>query len=166
MEFRNAFNEDLNGMMTIIKQAQDYFKKNNIDQWQNNYPNIKVVKNDIENKNAYVMTENDEVIAMAVISFDGEETYNVIQGKWLSQNKFAVIHRIAVLQDFKGIRLACTILKNAKIMCLNRNVHSIRIDTHKDNLSMQRLLSKNGFKYCGIIHLKDGNERMAFEKIF
>ena len=30
---------------------------------------------------------------------------------------------------------------------------------------MQRLLEKSGFKYCGIIYLEDGNERIAFEKI-
>jgi hypothetical protein len=30
---------------------------------------------------------------------------------------------------------------------------------------MQRLLKKNDFQYCGIIHLEDKSERVAFEKI-
>ena len=39
------------------------------------------------------------------------------------------------------------------------------MDTHEDNISMQRLLEKNNFKYCGIIYLEDGNKRIAFEKL-
>jgi hypothetical protein len=31
--------------------------------------------------------------------------------------------------------------------------------------SGERLLQKNGFKYCGIIYLEDQEERIAFEKI-
>ena len=42
---------------------------------------------------------------------------------------------------------------------------SIKVDTHKDNISMQKLLRKNDFKYCGIIYLEDGSERIAFEKL-
>ena len=30
---------------------------------------------------------------------------------------------------------------------------SIRMDTHDDNLSMQRFLIKYGFEYCGTIYL-------------
>ena len=44
------------------------------------------------------------------------------------------------------------------------NAASIRVDTHRDNLPMQRMLQKNGFIYCGIIYLADGKERFAFEK--
>ena len=42
---------------------------------------------------------------------------------------------------------------------------SLRIDTHRGNAVMRRMLEKNGFKYCGIIHLEDGDERLAFQKI-
>jgi predicted GNAT family N-acyltransferase len=31
-------------------------------------------------------------------------------------------------------------------------------------MPMQKFLQNNGFKYCGIIYLEDGNERLAFEK--
>ena len=29
---------------------------------------------------------------------------------------------------------------------------------------MQRVILKNGFTYCGIIHLKNGDERLAYQK--
>ena len=41
----------------------------------------------------------------------------------------------------------------------------ISIDTHKDNLIMQKFLSKNGFDRCGIIYVEDGTERIAYQKL-
>jgi RimJ/RimL family protein N-acetyltransferase len=41
---------------------------------------------------------------------------------------------------------------------------TIRIDTHADNKTMQSLLRKYGFTYCGIIHLANGDPRLAFQK--
>ena len=32
---------------------------------------------------------------------------------------------------------------------------ALRIDTHRDNTVMQDLLRKNGFVYCGVIHLAE-----------
>lgn len=43
--------------------------------------------------------------------------------------------------------------------------NNIRIDTHWDNKPMQGALAKAGFHYCGIIHLLDGDERLAYQKI-
>ena len=42
---------------------------------------------------------------------------------------------------------------------------SIRMDTHDDNLSMQRFLIKYGFEYCGTIYLENKETRRAYEKI-
>ncbi|PJI09324.1 MULTISPECIES: GNAT family N-acetyltransferase [Clostridium] len=166
MEFIKATYSDIDKIMKIIGEAQAYFKEKEIDQWQNNYPNFETIKNDIENENSFVLLRNNIVVGTAMISFEGEKTYDIIyDGKWLTNEKFAVIHRISVDVNCKGEGLASIIIKNVEKMCLNKGVHSIKVDTHKDNLSMQKLLSKNGFKYCGIIHLKDKSERMAFEKV-
>lgn len=165
MEFRKTLESDIGDIMNIIKQAQDYFKDHGIDQWQNNYPNFETIKNDINNKNSYVLLNDNKIAATAVISFDGEKTYDTIEGRWLSNNKYAVVHRIAVDNNFKGQGLSSTILEHAEKMCLERSVHSIKIDTHKENIPMQKLLKKNNFKYCGIIYLEDKSERIAFEKI-
>ena len=41
----------------------------------------------------------------------------------------------------------------------------IRIDTHRDNIPMQKALSKAGFSYRGIIYLESGAERLAYERV-
>ena len=41
---------------------------------------------------------------------------------------------------------------------------SVRIDTHHENV-MRKLIERNGFVYCGIITLSNGELRDAFELI-
>lgn len=166
MKFRRASESDLNGIMNIIKQAQEYFKEQGINQWQNNYPNTETIRNDISKGYGYVLADNGKIVGTVAVSFDGEKTYeSIYDGKWISNLEYAVIHRMAIDSSLKGLGLASIIMKYIEDMCLNRGIHSIRIDTHEDNKSMQRLIEKNGFKYCGIIYLADNSKRLAFEKL-
>lgn len=167
LNFRKTVKADVDNVMVVIKQAQDYFKEQGINQWQNNYPNSDTINNDIVNGHSYVLLKDDNIVATVAVSFDGESTYNnIYDGKWITNDKYAVIHRIAVDNTYKGLGLSSEIIKKVEELCVINNVHSIKVDTHRENLSMQRLLKKNNFEYCGIIYLLDGNERIAFEKIF
>ena len=166
MKFRETVESDVNNVMAIIKQAQDYLKEQGIDQWQDNYPNAEIIRNDIINKEAYVLLDDDTLVGTVAVSFKGEKTYKSIHdGSWLSNEDYAVIHRIAVDSKRKGLGLSSIILKNIEELCLSKDVHSIKVDTHRENQSMQKWLYKNGFQYCGIIYLEDNSERVAFEKI-
>ena len=165
MIFRKSVKEDIENIMNIINQAKRYFKENKIDQWQNGYPNEETIQNDIKNNNSYVLESDNKIIATAMVSFEEDNTYkNIYEGQWLSNSKYGVIHRIAVEEKIKGNGTASKIIKFVEDLCKDNEANSIRIDTHKDNISMQRLIEKNGFKYCGIIYLEDGSERIAFEK--
>ena len=145
MNFRKSTKSDVSKIMEIVKQAQEYFKSQGIDQWQNNYPNDEVINNDINNGESYVMLDGDDIVATTVISFAKEKSYeNILDGKWITNGDYGVIHRIAVENTHKGKGL----------------------DTHEDNILMQSLLKKNGFEYCGIVYLEDGGKRVAFEKTF
>lgn len=111
------------------------------------------------------MLRDNNVVGTAVVSFDGEKNYeSIYNGEWASSGEYAVIHRIAIDESYKGIGLSFVIIKNIEKICLNKGVYSIKIDTHKENVSMQRMLLKNGFQYCGIIYLDDKSKRLAFEK--
>lgn len=167
MIFRKAIESDIIHIMKIIKQAQDYFKENGIDQWQNNYPNTDTINIDIKNEYAYVLEDNGQIVGTVALSFEGEKTYDIIyDGQWLSNDEYAVIHRMAVDNSYKGKGISALIIKYIEDICISKGVHSIKIDTHDKNLSMQRVIEKNNFKYCGIIYVDDKSRRIAFEKVF
>lgn len=167
MEFRKSAIKDIDEIMKIINEAKLYFKENNINQWQDGYPDKDVILNDVKNEESFVVINDNKVIGTVVISFKGEKTYNKIyEGTWLSNNDYAVIHRIAISNEFKGFGIGTMIIEEAQKLAFEKNIRSIKIDTQKDNTSMQKLLIKNNFKYCGLIYLEDESERIAFEKLF
>ena len=166
MEFRQAKISDLDQIVEIIELSKKYLKETKVDQWQDGYPAKEDLRRDIENRNSYVLTNKDEIVATTVISLDGESTYNsIFNGKWITNEDYIVMHRVAVHDKYKGKGIFKELIKEAEILALNKGISSIKIDTHRDNISMQRAVVKNDFKKCGIIYLEDGSERIAFEKV-
>jgi GNAT superfamily N-acetyltransferase len=166
MLLRKANTEDIPAMMDIVRQAQESLKMLHVDQWQNNYPNEEVVGQDIDNGYAYVLTEDDKVIAIATVIYNYEPTYDrIYEGEWLSRGDFVVVHRMAVDNRLRQRGLASYILGEVEKMAVQANIPSFKIDTHKDNTPMQKTLKKNGFTFCGRIVLSDGHSRVAYEKL-
>lgn len=167
MEFRQAKISDLDQIVEIIELSKKYLKETKVDQWQDGYPAKEDLRRDIESGNSYVLTNKDEIVATTVISLDGESTYNsIFNGEWITNEDYIVMHRVAVHDKYKGKGIFKELIKEAEILALNKGISSIKIDTHRDNISMQRAVVKNDFKKCGIIYLEDGSERIAFEKVF
>ena len=87
-----------------------------------------------------------------------EPTYlKIFEGRWLNDSPYATIHRIGSRLGAKGVLKAA--VQAASVY------KNIRIDTHRDNAIMQHVLEKEGFKYCGIIYLLSGDERLAYQLI-
>lgn len=164
MEIRKSTQKDIESIMRLIHQAQDYFKNAHIDQWQDGYPQNKDILNDIQKENSYVLV-NSNVIATMYFALEEDPCYKTIDGAWLTDQPYAVIHRIVVDENYKGKNLAKILLDYGVRICKDNHIKSIRIDTHQDNLSMQRFLTKNGFHQCGGITLLSGAPRIGFEKI-
>lgn len=166
MEFWQANISDLDQIVEIIELSKKYLKETKVDQWQDGYPAKEDLRRDIESGNSYVLTNKDEIVATTVISLDGESTYNsIFNGEWIINEEYIVMHRVAVHDKYKGKGIFKELIKEAESLALNKGISSIKIDTHRDNISMQRALVKNNFKRCGIIYLEDGSERIAFEKV-
>ena len=168
MIFRNTQEADRSQVVSLWQQAQAYFRENGIDQWQDGYPNAETLEADMTSGESYVLVDEatEEVLATCFISFAGESDYDVIyDGSWQHPEPYGVVHRVAVTPARKGQGLAGQLIEHAAAMCREQDIASMRMDTHEDNRSMQRMLVKNGFVYRGIIYLgRDGAKRVAFEK--
>ena len=166
MNFRKAETTDISEIMKIISSAQNYLKNKGINQWQNNYPNPETIKEDIENNNSYLIEIDGKIVATAAIIFGEDPTYNYIEaGNWIADDKYGVIHRAAVAEEYKGQGIVAKIFEETYRLASKEKAVSIRIDTHPDNNAMQRAIEKENFKYCGIIYIEDGSKRLAYEKI-
>ncbi|OOB77764.1 MAG: hypothetical protein BEN19_01340 [Epulopiscium sp. Nuni2H_MBin003] len=149
----------------LFDETKANFKKQGIDQWQNpnGYPNKTDIISDINEGKGYVYEQNNIVKAYFYLQFEFDETYqNIYNGKWLTNKPYAVIHRIVVADKFKRCGIADEIFQFVKQLA-QKNDYNIRIDTHKDNIPMKRLIEKNNYQYCGIILTHDNSERLAYE---
>ena len=160
MIIRPATYADVEAAAKIYDAARAFMKESgNPNQWNGIYPNGEDVLEGIADGTSYVCEEGGEVVASFYFKPEADDpTYHKIyEGEWLSDAPYGVIHRIAVAKQGQGIVGKCI------DECFSR-CHNLRIDTHRDNLPMQNALKKHGFVYCGIIHLENGDERIAFQK--
>ena len=166
MKIQKTTEKEKQAVLQIYSEAKTYFKENGIDQWQNGYPNEESLDMDCEQGISYIIMEEEKVLGTAVIMADRDKTYDTIyEGSWLSQGeKYGVMHRVAVSGKEKGRGIAGELFSFAENYCALQGAEYMRIDTHEDNLSMQRRLAKSGFNRCGVIYLEDGAKRIAFEK--
>ena len=156
---RRANKEDIKFIIPIYDAAKKKMRADgNLHQWSDKYPDEETLLNDITRNELYIAYDDEGIYGIFMLSFSGEDTYKEIQGAWLNDEPYAVIHRIASLGNGKNL------LKDAIDFTFEKT-NNIRIDTHEDNNIMRTLLKKLGFFYTGIIHLKNGDERRAYQLI-
>ncbi|TVZ55075.1 acetyltransferase (GNAT) family protein [Lutibacter sp. Hel_I_33_5] len=160
--------EDIPAIMQIINDAKKHLASQKIDQWQNGYPNQEQIENDILKKRSHVV-KNDEnqVIATSMFTVDPEPTYKTIEGDWVIDEKetYGVIHRLAIKSAFRKNGIAQFIFNEFHQQLKDKNIKSLKIDTHEENTQMQALIKKLGYQYCGIIYTSYNAKRLAFEKV-
>ncbi len=164
MKIRHSTEQDFHRMMEIYGFARKYMADHgNPNQWgPTNWPPENLIHNDIREGNSYVcLNDQGEVIGtfFFVQGKEIEPTYRVItEGAWLDDSPYGVVHRLAGDGSEKGIGAFC--IRWAFEQCAH-----LRIDTHGDNIVLQKLAEKLGFVHCGTIHVEeDDYPRLAYEK--
>ena len=175
MIIRPAAASDLPALRPVFEAAKGIMRADgNLDQWSApGFPPDSLILRDIARGGGYVIessvmpgttlsvmpgsTGHLTLRAYFALLPTPEPTYDRIDGAWLTDEPYGVIHRIASYPEDHGIFAAIIDFAAA------RYAH-LRIDTHRDNRIMQHLIAKHGFTYCGIIWLADGTPRLAYER--
>ncbi len=156
---RLAQKSEIQDILKIYSVAKKFMRENgNPTQWNGSYPDKETLLGDIDKKHLFVCEEADsgELYGCFALIGGDDPTYAYIEGKWKSAAPYAAIHRIASNGTKKGVFCECVRYARTKY-------DHLRVDTHEDNIPMQRAILKNGFEYTGIIYLENGSPRMAYE---
>lgn len=153
---------DIDQLMDIFEQGKRIMRKNgNLRQWTGGYPTRQLIQQDIEAGHSYIcFDETHEPVGTFTFIPGKDPTYaHIYNGQWLDdEHPYATIHRLASTEGSHGVAAACL------DWCYTQ-LQNLRADTHRDNLILQHILQKHGFRYCGIIYLANGDERLAYQKI-
>ena len=147
--------------MALLDGARSYMiREGNSAQWPVGYPSVDQIRRDIASGHSYVCEEDglEGLVGTFYFAEEEEPTYEHIEGKWLDDAPYGVIHRLASDGRVKG--LAGKVLAWASARCPN-----LRIDTHQANRTMLRSLERHGFTPCGTIYVADrGTSLSSYSK--
>ena len=163
-QFRKAQLSEIASIWIILQQAIQRRKEDGSNQWQDGYPNPEVIKKDIEKGAGFVLFEKETIIGYTALLISDEPAYAEIEGKWLTNGEFVVLHRVAIAEDHLGKGLAKKIMLYAEEVAAANNIFSIKVDTNFDNIPMLKIFEKLGYIYCGEVEFR-GSKRKAFEKV-
>ena len=156
MEIRKASEQNLDQIMQIYESARVFMRTNgNKEQWGDEYPSRELIEQDLDDM--YLCMADGQIACVFYYAEEEDEDYREINGKWLNEESYAVVHRVA----------STGIVKGAAAYCLDwaySQVPNIRMDTYRDNIPMQKLLEKCGFQYCGSFERLGMDKWMAYHK--
>ena len=159
---RKAELKDLTKLNELYETARRYMRENgNPDQWGTGYPNDEIIIEDIKSGVLYT----DEGVNFAFVLMGEEEAYKTIyEGKWLNNEPYLTLHRVAGNGKVKGV--FSQIFEFSLEKMKEAGLSNLRIDTHEKNLTMQNAVTRQGFVRCGSVKLREG-ERIAYQyKLF
>lgn len=164
-EIRKAKENDLPAIMEIIHQAQRTMKQDGFQQWTEGYPGEEILSKDIEKQFCYLLTDQEEIVAVGTLYMENDPNYRIIEeGNWKTEEPYGTVHRLAVAEGRRQQGLAGILYDRLEKICREKGMRGMRVDTHRYNKKMQSWIRKQGFRPCGVIYVEDGTKRDAFEK--
>jgi GNAT superfamily N-acetyltransferase len=167
---RQTEEADLPRIMEIVGDARESLRRHGVDQWQGPYPTEDIFLADIAHGESCVILHGAETAAFFTLSTRPEPAYDDIRdGKWTAGAGWCVLHRCAVAKAYRGSGMAEAMLRFVEERARSLGCRSIRVDTHRKNKPMQRMLRDAGYRYRGNITIdsEPGHDpgRQCYEKL-
>ncbi len=165
MIIRKANKKDLTNIMLMYKSCVKGMIKNDIDQWDESYPNKEIIIKDLKAETYYVSEIEGKIIGGINIDTNQDKTYFTIN--WSDKsNAFLVVHRLAVKEEFWNQEVGKELMLFTEKLVMKRGLKSIRLDTYSGNSKAMNFYKRLGYNKLGAINLKPNkNEYYCFEKI-
>ena len=160
-----ATRRDTDDIMVVIEEARESIGRLGIDQRQYGYPNREVVLKDIDAGVSFIARDKDTGALCGTFAAIGSDpSYeNIFEGAWLTDGSYIALHRFCVARAYRGMGVSDTIIGYLKEYCAEHGIGSLRVDTHHGNYPMIRMLERAGFTRCGVVYLRNGEHRVAYE---
>lgn len=145
---------DLDAVMDLIEDGRKALHENGVPQWQDGYPSRLTMQQDIDSENCYLLMYGNDIAGCATLMLDGDTYYtHIVSGMWARPgHAFATIHRVAISNKFRGMRLATYLFSDLISIAYREGVRNFRISTHEKNMAMQKILAAFGFVERGTVY--------------
>lgn len=154
--FKEGTLNDLEAINTLVQEAIQHMERQGIHQWDLLYPTWDDFKKDILSHTLYVVLNNDQLVAIYVLSQDYDKAYET--GNWQRPDEtFYVIHRLCVSPRFQHQGIAKKTMSHIHQQILSLGVHAIRLDVFVKNPYALALYQACGYQKVGDAHWRKGH---------
>lgn len=155
MDYRLGKTEDIDEICILIAAAIQTMESNGIHQWDSIYPTRDDFLTDIRNGNLYTAIENNQIVAIYVISEEYDAAY--LNAAWKCDGDTAcILHRFCVSPAVQNRGLGKEILLHMEEQLRDKGFESVRLDVFTENPYALRLYENNGYKRRGYADWRKG----------
>lgn len=148
LTFNQASERELPQIYDVIKAAVCLMREKGIFQWDEQYPSIEILREDIKRNELYIGILESRIAAVFAMSRKNDEAYN--NGGWgYEGEKIAVIHRLCVDPKFQGCGIGRQVMQFIEKTALEKGIKAIRLDVFSENPYALRLYEKSGYRKTG-----------------
>jgi ribosomal protein S18 acetylase RimI-like enzyme len=145
---------ELEEILALTRACGKHMRDNGIDQWDENYPDIDSLKNDLETQTLFAYYEEGKVLGIVVLNEKQDEEYMEINWSTTEDQHNIVVHRLAVLPDHQGKGIARKLMDFSEEYAKKNGYDAIRLDTFSQNPRNQRFYEKRNYDKLGKVYLK------------
>ena len=147
--------EDLDTIYQVFKEATEEMDRNNIPQWDEVYPNVDVLREDMELEQLFVGRIEEDIAVVFVINDDYDDQYE--NGQWQHKTaSFRILHRLCVSPRHQRKGVGALTLKYIEEILKKDNIESIRLDAFSKNPYALKMYENEGYKIVGEVHWRKG----------
>lgn len=155
IEYRLANMDDLSRVFSLVCDAIITMEKQNINQWDELYPNQQILMEDIEKEQLYVGFVDDRIAVIFVLNQECDDAY--VNGEWKEKNKpFYVIHRLCVNPNFQNQGVAKHTMLYIQDKLVSMGIEAIRLDAYLKNPFALKLYEDLGYEKVGYADWRKG----------
>ncbi len=148
---------DLLEIKKLTEKCAAALIRREIFQWNEFYPSLEKLEQDIQDQELYKFTEEGQIIGIIVLTSTMDREYEPIE--WLTENyRNLYIHRLAVDPDFWGQGYAQQLMSFAEDFARKNKFQSVRLDTFSQNKRNQKFYESRGYQKLGDIFFPKQSE--------
>ncbi|MEO2063577.1 MAG: GNAT family N-acetyltransferase [Christiangramia sp.] len=157
MTIKKAGIEELPKIKKLTEKCAAALRELEIFQWNEHYPSLEKLREDIEKQELYSISEAEELLGIIVISEKIDDEYLAV--KWLTEStRNLYIHRLAVNPENWGQGIARNLMDFAEDLARKGNFLSVRLDTFSQNLRNQKFYEARGYQRLEDIYFPKQSE--------
>ena len=159
--FRLASNEEINYINSMFDTVKTKGKIDGTSDWDEDYPTREIIEDDINNKDLYVLEDQDKIVAS--ISLVEEEPEDIKDLGW-ERVRSCFLVRLCVAPEYQGKGIGEQMMKSISIIAKEKGYKATHHLAAVANKAANRLSKRMGYQDLGLIHVY-GTDFIAYETI-